>query len=218
MSLWLLSGLIRTRSTAEALERLQEGYVSEEYVALNDVCEWDPYSRSSLAQARELVTIVGGSPHLRNDGCADPNVALDFFSTLKSSPRALIEEESPHLRNDGCADPNVALDFFSTLKSSPRALIEEEVRGDASIGKCSVPLKTFFWPMTALSYDGVDPGVPAPALVGKSLFSTMTLHLALPRHTLLGFLKKLVASSLSPKASILRSRRRKLFSNMRRYW
>ncbi|SJL10923.1 uncharacterized protein ARMOST_14319 [Armillaria ostoyae] len=148
MSLWLLSGLIRTRSTAEALERLQDGYVSEEYVALNEVCEWDPYSRSSLAQARELVTIVGGSPHPRNDGCADPNVALDFFSTLKSSPRALIEEE---------------------------------VRGDASIGKCSVPLKTFFWPMTALSYDGMDPGVPAPALVGKSLFSTMTLHLALPR-------------------------------------
>ncbi|SJL10906.1 uncharacterized protein ARMOST_14301 [Armillaria ostoyae] len=68
MSLWLLSGLIRTRSTAEALERLQDGYVSEEYVALNDVCEWDPYSRSSLAQARELVTIVGGVRHSIQSG------------------------------------------------------------------------------------------------------------------------------------------------------
>ncbi|KAK0440081.1 hypothetical protein EV421DRAFT_1737464 [Armillaria borealis] len=72
MSLWLLSGLIRTRSTAEALERLQDGYVSEEYVALNDVCEWDPYSRSSLAQARELVTIVGGVRHSIQSGYLVP--------------------------------------------------------------------------------------------------------------------------------------------------
>ncbi|PBK69343.1 hypothetical protein ARMSODRAFT_1018770 [Armillaria solidipes] len=72
MSLWLLSGLIRTRSTAEALERLQDGYVSEEYVALNDMCEWDPYSRSSLAQARELVTIVGGVRHSIQSGYLVP--------------------------------------------------------------------------------------------------------------------------------------------------
>ncbi|SJL10838.1 uncharacterized protein ARMOST_14232 [Armillaria ostoyae] len=206
MSLWLLSGLIRTRSTAEALERLQDGYVSEEYVALNDVCEWDPYSHSSLAQARELVTIVGGSPHPRNDGCADPNVALDFFSTLKSSPRALIEEE---VRGD------VSMISVHQLLSRREFALATRHNVHRQVLCAS---ENFFWPMTALSYNGVDPGVPAPALVGKSLFSTMTLHLALPRHTLLGFLKKLVANSLSPKGSILCSRRRKLFSNMKRHW